>query len=219
MKKIIAITLLSFLTVAAWAQEEEDKAEEKKGGFKKDHLFTGGSLTASFSGNTLAVGAAPVLGYSINRFLDVGVQFSFLYYSNRHVEYVDGNGYYYYSDDKYRQTNFGPGAFVKFYPLRFLFIQAQGELNFINQKYIYADGYPSERSSVSAPSLLLGAGYASGREGVGNLFYYISIAVDVIGDRNSPYVEALANGRKNLLPVLRAGLQVPLFQGKKNRQF
>ncbi|HMX37234.1 MAG TPA: hypothetical protein PKA94_08110, partial [Ferruginibacter sp.] len=68
-----------------------------------------------------------------------------------------------------------------------------------------------------APSLLLGVGYASGREGIGDLYYYISLMFDVIRDRNSPYVEETASGKINALPIFRAGLQIPLFQGKRNR--
>lgn len=219
MRRILLAAALLTIGCTAFAQDPEEKNEEKKGGFKKDHLFTGGGITLSFSGNTFVAGASPVFGYSINKWLDAGVLFNFVYGSNRHVLYYDPYYGYYYSDDKQRQTTYGPGAFVKFYPLKFLFVQAQVEQNFIRDKFIYADGSPSEVSNVSAPSLLLGVGYANGRESVGDLFYYISVAVDVIKDRNSPYVEVLSNNKVNLLPIIRAGLQVPLFQGKNRRMW
>ena len=218
MKKVFAILILLNISNASHAQDEKDVREEKKGGFKKENLFTGGGLTLSFSNYTSVIGASPVLGYSINRWLDAGIVFNFNYSSDRHVTYYDPySGIYYISNDKLRQTVFGPGVFARFYPIKFLFIQAQGEQNFINQKVIYDNGAPTDRQSVSATSFLIGAGYCNGREGVGDLFYYISVMADVSGNRNSPYVEELASGRINVLPIIRAGLQVPLFQGKRRR--
>ena len=215
MKKLLIAGLLVMGACQSFAQDE---TEERKGGFKKDHLFTGGGLTLSFSNYTTVLGATPVLGYSINKWIDAGIVFNVNYASDRHVTYYNpSTGFYYFSDDKLRQTILGPGAFVKFYPLKFLFIQAQGEQNFITQKFIYDNGAPTEKISVSAPSLLVGAGYASGREGVGDLYYYISIMLDVARDKNSPYVEQTASGNINPLPIIRAGLQVPLFQGRRGR--
>lgn len=222
MKKFVIVFALisSFYTVRA--QDEERDNDEKKGGFKKENLFTGGGITLSFSGSTFLGGASPVLGYSVTKWLDAGIGLNFTYYSNRHVVYeVRINniptGQFIYSDDKLRQTVFGPSAFVRAYPVKFLFAQAQVEHNFINQKIIYDNGAPSSKSNVSATSLLVGAGYCNGREGIGNLFYYVSVMVDVAGNKNSPYLEETENGNTNLLPIIRAGLQIPLFQGRRNR--
>jgi hypothetical protein len=112
---------------------------------------------------------------------------------------------------------FGPGVFARVYPINFLFVQAQAEQNFIKQKLIFDNGAPTQKESLSATSLLVGAGYCNGREGTGSLFYYLSVMVDVAKDRNSPYLEETSSGRLNILPIIRAGLQVPLFQGKRNR--
>ena len=219
MKNIIVLVLACFLSINLFAQEKEmetvNESDEKKG-FKMENLFTGGGIQLSFAGSTFIAGASPVLGYSINKWLDAGVVVNFTYYSNRHITYYSpGTGLYYTSDDKLRQTLFGPGAFVKVYPVKFLFLQAQGEINFISQKIIYADNFPTEKTKYNVPSLLVGAGYCNGRQGVGDLFYYISLLVDVVKDRNSPYVEQISNGKVNILPIIRAGLQIPLFQGKR----
>lgn len=215
MKKLFFVLLFTGTLTAGFAQDE--KEEEKKGGFKKENLFTGGGIQLSFSNYTTVIGASPVLGYSINKWIDAGIGFNFNYASNRHAVAVDPFGNYYYTDDKIKQTILGPGVFARVYPIKFLFIQVLGEYNFINQKVIYDNGYPTERYSVSAPSCLVGAGYCNGREGKGSLFYYISIMADVVKDRNSPYVEETASGKVNMLPIIRAGLQVPLFQGKRHR--
>ena len=222
MKKVVIVFALISSFYAVQAQEEESSNDEKKGRFKKENLFTGGGITLSFSGSTFLGGASPVLGYSITKWLDAGIGLNFTYYSNRHVVYeVRINniptGQFIYSDDKLRQTVFGPNAFVRAYPVKFLFAQAQVEHNFINQKIIYDNGAPSSKSSVSATSLLVGAGYCNGREGTGSLFYYVSIMADIAKNRNSPYTEETASGNVNLLPIIRAGLQVPLFQGRRNR--
>jgi hypothetical protein len=218
MRKIIFFLALISAVYTVRAQEEEKQGDERKGKFKKENLFTGGGLTLSFSSYTTVLGANPVLGYSINKWLDAGIAFNFNYGANRHVTYYDPtSGLYYASDDKLRQTVFGPGIFARAFPLKFLFVQVQGEQNFINEKLIYDNGAPSDKTSSSATSLLVGAGYCNGREGTGSLFYYVSIMADVAGSRNSPYVEETAGGNINLLPIIRAGLQIPLFQGKGRR--
>jgi hypothetical protein len=220
MKKIaIVLVLLSGCFIAS-AQKETGEPDEQKGRFKKENLFTGGGVTVSFSNYTTVLGASPMLGYSINRWIDAGIIFNFNYISNRHVTYFVSfppPGYYFTSDDKLRQTVFGPGVFARVYPINFLFVQAQAEQNFIKQKLIFDNGAPTQKESLSATSLLVGAGYCNGREGTGSLFYYLSVMVDVAKDRNSPYLEETSSGRLNILPIIRAGLQVPLFQGKRNR--
>ena len=221
MKRVFFVLLLSGVLSNSFAQrkeKEEEKEETKKGGFKKENLFTGGGLTVSFSNYTTVLGASPVLGYSLNKWVDAGIILSFNYASDRHATYYDpSTGSYFVSDDKLKQTLYGPGIFARVYPIKFLFVQVQGEENFISQKLIHANGTPTERTKVSAPSCLVGAGYCNGREGKGSLFYYVSIMADVAKNKNSPYVEQLASGKINVLPIIRAGLQVPLFQGKRNR--
>lgn len=221
MKKITFVCILALAGFGSFAQEEKtEDTGEKKGGFHKENLFTGGGLTVSFSSYSTVLGAAPVFGYSINKWLDAGIVLNFTYSADRHLTYyVPSTGQYVYSDDKLRQTIYGPGAFVRVYPVKFLFLQAQGEFNFMNQRIIYADNSPDDREHLTAGSFLVGGGYCNGREGTRSLFYYVSILADVARNRNSPYVERLSNGRVNILPIIRAGLQVPLFQGKNNRGF
>jgi hypothetical protein len=162
------------------------------------------------------LGASPVFGYSLNKWLDAGIVVNFNYSSNRHATYYDpGTFTYYYSDDKLKQTIWGPGVFVRAYPVKFLFVQVQGEENFMSQKLIFADGSPTQQIKFSAASCLVGAGYCNGREGMGSVFYYVSIMADVAKNKNSPYVEQLSNGKVNVLPIIRAGIQVPLFQGRR----
>lgn len=202
MKKSILILLLPFC-LQAFAQQKED---EPMPGFKKEKLFSGGSVNVGFSGNYTALGATPQLGYSLTDWLDAGVNFNFNYISQRD-NFVRG--------DKLRQTTYGPGAFVRLFPISMIFATAQYEYNFIQQKYIpvSAANQPSEKSTLSAGSLLVGGGYAGGRQKGNNTYYFISVMWDLSGEANSPYIDDL--GRST--PVIRAGYNIGLFQGRNRR--
>jgi hypothetical protein len=206
MKKTIFATLLLATVIAVSAQEKEK--DEKESGFKKENFFTGGSLTASFFSGGTALGISPYFGYSLNRFIDVAASVNLNYTSQR-----DYNVY----GDKVRQTVYGPGAFVRLYPVKFLFAQAQYEHNFIRFKYIPVSnsGYTGSTTKIDANSMLIGGGFASGRQDVGDVYYYFSVLWDVSKVAESPYIDGV--GRN--FPVVRAGLQIPLFQGGRDRGY
>ncbi len=204
MKKIFVLILLAAFPLAAViAQKEKEKDKnEKNNGFKKENLFTGGSIALAFYNNTFLIGASPVFGVSLTNHVDLGLVVNYNYTSYR--DYATFN-------DRLRLYQFGGGAFLKLYPIRFLFGQVQAEHNFITQKYIPAPGSAdiAYKATISANSLLVGGGYCIGRMGKGNRpFYYLSVLFDVSGNTNSPYTDAY--GRT--IPIIRGGVQVPLFQ-------
>lgn len=200
MRKIFLFLLLP-VCLAANAQDKE--SNESSSGFQKEKLFTGGSVNLNFSSKVTMLGLAPQLGYSLTSWADAGINFNLNYISQR------DNGEY---GDKLRQVTYGPGAFVRLFPLNFIFGTAQYEYNIIRQKYIPASNgsYEPYIQRVHAPSLLVGGGYAGGRQRGSNSYYYISIMWDVAGDENSPYVDGL--GRST--PVIRAGYNIGLFQNR-----
>ena len=202
MKKAIVLIFLA-LCFHAKAQNNDDNNDVKKG-FQKDKLFTGGSVNLGFSGYTTSLGIAPQFGYSVTNWMDAGVVFN--------LNYISQRDYYTYGD-KLRQTVYGPGAFVRLFPVNFLFATAQYEFNEIHSKYIPADGSSSTFSNVNANSILLGFGYAGGRYRGNNTYYFLSVSWDVLGDENSPYVDGL--GRS--FPVIRAGYNIGLFQNRYRR--
>ncbi len=206
MKKIVLTVFICTISSAIFAQYEKEE-ETAKGGFKKENFFTGGSITASFFNGGTVLGITPYFGYSVNKFIDVAVSANYNYTSQRDYQVLG---------DKVRQTVYGPGAFVRLYPVKFLFAQVQYEHNFIKLKYIPAQGsgYTLPASNVDANSVLVGGGYCSGREGVGDMAYFFSVLWDVSKVAESPYVDGL--GRN--FPVIRAGIQIPLFQGGGKRQ-
>jgi hypothetical protein len=204
MKKAIIASLLLLVFYSSFAQDE---SEERKGGFKKENLFAGGDITLGFSNLYTDLGASPYFGYSLNKYLDVAASFNFNYISQR--DYISYG-------DKIRQTVYGPGAFVRVFPLRFLYAQAQYEHNFIRLKYLPADnsGYLPSTDHIDANSFLVGVGYAGGRDAFNKNFYYISVSWDLIRDKNSPYVDGLGRA----VPIIRAGYNIALFQGGGRRR-
>ena len=201
MRNILLVALLFIATSANAQNDEKQKDEKPDHGFKKENLFTGGSANLGFSNYSTVIGLTPQFGYSLTNWADAGITINVNYSSQRdYLEY----------GDKIRQTIYGPGAFVRLFPVKFLFASAQYEYNFIKQNYIPASSnYAPFKGTVNANSLLLGGGYAGGRERSNNTFYFISVSWDILGDKNSPYIDGL--GRSN--PVIRAGYNIGLFQG------
>jgi hypothetical protein len=204
MKTKYIISLLATALFFTSLSAQKDKEDEKEKGFKKENLFTGGSISLAFGSNTFLVGGNPVFGYSLANWADAGLVVNYNYTSYRDYNYV--------YNDKLRQTIYGGGAFIKLYPIRFLFAQAQLEHNFIRQKYIPNIGF-TQTYKTDANSVLVGGGYTTGRYGKGGPpFFYLAVLFDVSGEKNSPYTDAY--GRT--IPIIRGGIQVPLFQGKNN---
>lgn len=195
--KLFLAAALVFASMApTFAQEEE---EAKKKGFKKENLFTGGSVNLQFGNRITSLGISPYFGYSLTKFLDLAASANFNYTSQRD---------YFYDGDKVRQTIYGPGAFVRIYPVKFLFAQAQYEYNIIKQKYLPGDGLPNQKASFNAHSFLVGAGYAGGRGEEGNSYYYLSVLWDVGKNQYSPYKD----NNNRAVPIIRAGYNIALFQ-------
>ena len=207
MKKYVLLASMFLLITTTLLAQEEEEAK----GFKKENLFTGGSITVSFFNNQTILGANPVFGYKLADWVDAGLAFNFLYSGAR--DYSQFN-------DKIRQTVLGPGVFTRLYPVKFLFVQGQFEHNFSTLKYIYPGGSPTEKYKADASSLLLGGGFAQGRERGSTTFYYISILFDVLKNINSPYVNVSydpnnpSQQRIDMTPIIRAGINVGLFQGR-----
>lgn len=205
LKKSTIIIALAFSVInSVYAQLPDEPASDK--GFKKEKLFTGGNIALSFANNSFLIGASPIFGYNLTNWADAGVLVNYNYTRYRDVSQFD---------DKLKISQYGAGAFVKLYPVKFLFAQAQFENNFLKAKYVAPGGLVTDKSSVNVNSFLIGGGYSSGRiPGAGNAFYYFSVLVDVSGNINSPYTDAY--GRK--MPLLSGGFQIPLFQkNNKNR--
>lgn len=203
MKKWIVLLLLP-LFLQAKAQNQDENNQETPHGFQPEKLFTGGSANIGFATGSTSLGITPQIGYSITNWLDAGINFNLNYLSLK----------YYVTQDKVRQTTYGPGAFVRLFPVNFLFATGQFEYNSIHVKSIPNLG-PTQKFSLDAKSFLIGAGYAGGRERGGNTYYYLSIMWDILGDINSPYRDQYGN----ISPVIRAGYNIGLFQNRYRKRY
>ncbi|HEY6063821.1 MAG TPA: hypothetical protein VIV35_09445, partial [Chitinophagaceae bacterium] len=185
MKKIIiSLILASLFSVSLLAQDEE---EERKGGWKSDHLFLGTGLNLGFS-NGFIIGLNPEIGYSINKVIDAGIATNLTYITQRS----------YYANSSLRYLAVGGGPFVRIWPVRMIFIGGQYEYNSITQTE-KTDGVTTYKATAKASSLLVGLGY--GNRVIGQSQFYTSIMIDALNDINSPYRDQY--GR--VLPVFRTG--------------
>lgn len=207
-KTLLSVVLLSTVIIAGAQSKEKD--EEQKKGFKKENLFAGGSITLSFGSGFTVLGGSPIFGYRLADWADAGVVVNYIYTSQRDV---------YQFNDKIRQSTYGGGVFTRLFPVNFLFAQAQFEHNFTTVKYIPASG-TSDKLTVDANSLLVGAGYTQGRQPGSNTFFYVAVLFDVLKNENSPYVNVVSNGittSVRVQPIVRAGFNVGLFEGRNRR--
>ncbi len=207
MKKMVMLMSFGFVLLSTVKAQTEKKVEEeqeiKEGGFKKENLFAGGNVALGLGSGNFSVGIGPYFGYSVNKYVDVAVGLSYSYFSQRD----------YYTTQKLRQSVIGPSAFVRLYPVKFLFAHAQYEYNFIQYKQIYGNGIPDVVTKINVPSFLIGPGFASGRDANNKTFYYISVLFDILKKSNSPYTD----NQGRVTPVIRAGYNIALFQGKDGR--
>jgi hypothetical protein len=198
-KKIIIVALSLALCITSVKAQKE--AEEKKESFfKKENLFAGGSIGASFGQGSFSLGLGPYFGYSINKYVDVAAALNYNYISLR-----DPNSIY-----KVRQSIIGPGTFVRLYPVKFLFVHGQYEYNFVTYKEIPGGGFPNFIEKYKVQSFLVGGGYATGRDEPGQPFFFLSILFDVANNTFSPYKDRLNRAEA----VFRTGVNIPLFQGR-----
>lgn len=185
MKKILlAICLVS--AFFATAQEAENNTPK---GFDRNRIFLGSGLILGLSNISFNIGANPEIGYSLNSWLDAGVSVNLNYFSqNANLTGV-----------RERNFNYGGGAFLRVWPVNFLFVQLMPEYNFIHSSQFIPSTNESFTYKLQAPSLLAGIGYGSRQ--VGSRISYFSIMLDISQNKNSPYVDFYGNPQ----PIFRAG--------------
>ncbi len=183
MKKSLALVLMLVISFLSFAQNGEN--EEKEKGFKRDQLFIGTGINLGFF-NGFVVGLNPEVGYSLNKFIDVGI--------GTNVNLITQNDPN--SPTTYRQWTFGGGPFVRIWPVNMLFIGGQFEYNSILYS-VKSGGDIVYKENRTAPSILVGAGY--GNRTIGGNQFYTSIMVDVLRNPNSPYIDQYSR----LQPILR----------------
>ena len=167
--------------------------------FNKDQLFLGTGLNLGFF-NGFIIGLNPEVGYSLNRFIDAGISINFNYISQNEPGFPA----------TYRQTVYGGGPFLRIWPMDRFFVGGQYEYNTITYSEKIS-GTVQNRVSYNASSLLVGGGFGS--RFIGQSQFYTSIMIDVMGDRNSPYVDRF----NRQLPVFRTGFNFYFGNSKRRR--
>lgn len=157
--------------------------------------FAGGGINLGFGSGGSNFGISPIVGYSPNKYWDLGVGLGY--------NYSSVSSGYSYTGLKESNSTFGLGPFVRFYPIDFLFVQGQFEQNWTTLKY----GGNKYKYDVS--SLLGSIGYANRMSDVGT--YFFSIGMDFLNDIHSPYRDydyTDGNGKvhTNPVPIIRAGV-------------
>lgn len=206
-KKILFLIFSTILISRIFAQsvQPDDVSDESKKGFKKENIFIGGGITLGFSSNTFQIGATPDVGYSIAQWLDAGLGFNLNYAAQK----ADPD-YYYNANTRYHSFNYGGGPFVRLFPVRFLFLQAQLEENWIKlntKDYNTNSMYEDTRQSTS---LIAAIGY--GQRIIGQSSFYTMLGLDLMRDPNSPYRDSYNN---SAIPIIRAGFDFYLRPSRR----
>ncbi len=205
MRRLILFALICFAN-NLYAQVVNSESE-KKMLLSKDLLYGGGNISLSFLGNTTIVGGTPFVSYSAAKWIDVAVSMNVNYISQRNY-FLDG--------DKVRQMIYAPGTFARLYPFSFLYGEVHFEHNFIHQKFIPPanSNYSEERFNYEVNTMLIGLGYASDRNYDEDEYYFISVSMDALRLKGSPYI----NANDKPYPIIRAGFSLRLFPGSKKRK-
>ena len=190
MKQLVLTIMILLSAASAFTQSK----------FNREQLFIGSGLNLGFF-NGFIIGLNPEVGYSFNRYIDAGVSINFNYISQNDP----------ILPTTYRQTIYGGGPFLRIWPMDRFFIGGQYEYNTIafSEKN---NGQIVSRITRNSPSLLVGGGFGS--RFIGQSQFFTSIMIDVMGDRNSPYIDRF----NRQLPVFRTGFSFYLKQKKTPRR-
>jgi len=199
-KCVLIIAIVMGISLTGFAQKENREAEGPVG-FDRSRVFIGSSLNLGISNRFFNVGVNPTIGYSLNNWVDVGVAMNFNYASQSASVF---NAY------KYKNFNYGGGAFLRVWPVSFLHLQIQPEYNWISSSRTDPVSGQTTRLQLQAPSMLAGIGYGS-RE-IGRLLSYFTIMIDLNQAVNSPYRDGIAGDPQ---PIFRGGLGFYLNSKKK----
>ena len=113
-KYFFIVLLISSLQV--FAQDDESV-----GFFKKENVFIGGTVNGGFGNSFTNLGIGPYIGYSFNKYIDVAINPSINYTSQRDVGGIPGA--------RLRQTLYGPGTFVRlFLPSFYLHMRSMNSI-------------------------------------------------------------------------------------------
>ena len=184
-------------------QEQEQSQPKVQNQAKLRHYFVGGNFIASFGDGGGAFGINPSIGYSLSPYVDVGLGFNGVYNYSKD----------YYYGGKWRTWNLGVAPFVRLYPVDFLFFEGSFEENLVSSRYVSETGEKSDRQNASAPSLIGAIGYTN--RIFGQSSFFISVGMDFLNNKNSPYRESYYDDagtlRSRPTAIIRTGFNINLW--------
>lgn len=198
MKNLKLLIACMVLCIGSFAQQNE--GDEQKGKFKKENIFMGTSLNLGLANHSFNAGINPEIGYSITKWLDGGIALNINYFSQSASDY---------SNNRYRNFNFGGGPFLRVWPLSFLHLQLQPEYNWISSNVKDVQTNISGTNHYSTGSLLVGIGY--GTHVIGSTYSFVTLMIDVLQNYNSPYRDQY----NDPVPIFRAGFGFYLKPNKR----
>src|SRR5688572_26824270 len=174
--RLFIVSLLVLALHTAKAQEDEDAPVQK--GFDRSKLFFGGNFGLSF-GNFTLVNVSPQIGYRFNNTFAAGAGVNFQYsgfrtrYENSIYDYKESYGVA------------GLNIFGRIYPIDFVLLQLQPELNYTWGKLRFYNGAPEQKlEGKIVPSVLAGAGAAIP---AGRGVFLAMLQYDLLQQERSPY--------------------------------
>ena len=200
MKNLRTLIAFILLAVSVSSSAQQNDVDERKGKFKKENIFLGSSLNLGLANRSFNLGLNPEIGYSITKWLDAGVALNINYFSQNASEF---------SSIRLRNFNYGGGTFLRIWPVSFLHIQVQPEFNWISSSQKDVLTNQTGNYNYNAGSLLVGVGY--GTRVLGSHYSYVTLMIDVLQNRNSPYRDQY----NDPLPVFRAGFGIYLKPAKQ----
>ncbi len=148
--------------------------------FDPKKLVFGGNLGLSF-GDFTFVNLSPQVGYQFSDFITAGAGVNYVATSIKTRSFNTG-------DELFRE-NYGYAGlnlFARVFPVDFLFVSLQPEMNYSWGKIKFKDGRPDQQLESSwIPSFLVGAGAVLG--GSGGRGMLLSVQYDLAQDPRSPY--------------------------------
>ena len=179
MKKIIFLLLFAATATTQTAYSQDEPEETAPKGFDKSKLFFGGNFGLGFGSNTSSIIVSPQVGYRFNPYLAAGAGVNFNYYSYT-TNWSNG------LETKTRSGYTGLNIFGRVYPIPYILIQAQPELNYSWGSIKYSDNRSTEKlKGQFIPSLLIDGGAAIPTGGNGALL--LMLQYDVLQESRSPY--------------------------------
>jgi hypothetical protein len=148
-------------------------------GFDKTKLRFGANLGLSLSRNYTVLGLGPQIGYSFSNYFMAGAGIKYYYTKTRTYDYEDSY--------LYKNNLMGANIFGYIYPIKFITLFAQPELNYIWTSVENEATHEISKSDGIVPSLVVGAGLRLG-------FTHITLNYDLIHEVNSPYPDGIFLG-------------------------